>query len=619
MANRRSSRARPLVVVAGLLMVLVLAGAVAYAVDWFVSRDKVPRNVTVAAVEIGGLSPEDARQRLEAELVPRASEPFVVIADEMESSILPDEAGLALDIEATVDQASRQPLNPVTRLADLFRTREVGFASTVDGARLEAVVDEVKAAVDEEAVEGDIVFVDGAPQLIQPRDGLIVPADEARATIVERWLFPEPVRLPVQVEEVTVTEEGLDAALTEFAQPAVSSNLVIRGKDGAEAVLAPEEMGDVVSFAPDGDGGLEPEYSVDAARRALAPQLRETEVPPVEATVRIGDDGPEVVPDQVGTTVDWDATLADLPELMQRVEGRTVDAVYEDTQAEFTTADAEALGIEEVIGEFTTGGFASASGVNIRQAAEETNGAIIEPGETFSLNNHTGTRSYAQGYVDSGIILGGRPSTAVGGGVSQFATTLYNAAYFAGLEDVDHTEHSYYISRYPAGREATVFEGSIDLQFRNQYDTGVLIQSFGDQSSVTVRMWGTKTVDVESVNGGRWDYTSPPRITLREGPNCQPSAGGQGFTTSDTRIIRDADSGDEISRETRTVRYVPQPEVVCEAPPPPPPPSDDDEGDNGDEGEERPSEEPEPSEPEPSEPAPPAEPAPSEPAPPAEG
>ncbi|WP_278313724.1 VanW family protein [Lolliginicoccus levis] len=604
---------------AGLLMVLVLAGAVAYAVDWFVSRDKVPRNVTVAAVEIGGLSPEDARQRLEAELVPRASEPFVVIADEMESSILPDEAGLALDIEATVDQASRQPLNPVTRLADLFRTREVGFASTVDGARLEAVVDEVKAAVDEEAVEGDIVFVDGAPQLIQPRDGLIVPADEARATIVERWLFPEPVRLPVQVEEVTVTEEGLDAALTEFAQPAVSSNLVIRGKDGAEAVLAPEEMGDVVSFAPDGDGGLEPEYSVDAARRALAPQLRETEVPPVEATVRIGDDGPEVVPDQVGTTVDWDATLADLPELMQRVEGRTVDAVYEDTQAEFTTADAEALGIEEVIGEFTTGGFASASGVNIRQAAEETNGAIIEPGETFSLNNHTGTRSYAQGYVDSGIILGGRPSTAVGGGVSQFATTLYNAAYFAGLEDVDHTEHSYYISRYPAGREATVFEGSIDLQFRNQYDTGVLIQSFGDQSSVTVRMWGTKTVDVESVNGGRWDYTSPPRITLREGPNCQPSAGGQGFTTSDTRIIRDADSGDEISRETRTVRYVPQPEVVCEAPPPPPPPSDDDEGDNGDEGEERPSEEPEPSEPEPSEPAPPAEPAPSEPAPPAEG
>nr|WP_225443679.1 VanW family protein [Lolliginicoccus lacisalsi] len=591
-----------------MLIVLVLAGAVAYAVDWFVSRDKMPRNVTVAAVEIGGMSPEDARQRLEAELVPRASEPFVVIADDVESSILPEEAGLALDVDATIEQASRQPMNPVTRLADLFRTREVGFVSSVDDERLATVVEEVKASVDQEAVEGDIVFVDGSPQLIQPRNGLVLPADEARTEIVERWLLPEPVALPVQVEEVTVTEEGLDAALTEYAQPAVASPLVVRGKEGTEAILAPEEVGDVVSFSPDGDGGLEPEYSVDAARRALAPQLRDTEVPPVEATVRLGGDGPEVVPDQVGTTVDWDATLEDLPELMTRVQGRTVDAVYEDTQAEFTTADAEALGIEEVIGEFTTGGFASTSGINIRQAAEETNGAIIKPGETFSLNNHTGTRSYAQGYVDSGIILGGRPSTAVGGGVSQFATTLYNAAYFAGLEDVAHTEHSYYISRYPAGREATVFEGSIDLQFRNQYDTGVLIQAFGDASSVTVRMWGTKTVEVESVNGGRWDYTSPPRITLREGPNCQPSSGGQGFTTSDTRIIRDADSGAEISRETRTVRYVPQPVVVCEAPPPPPPPPSAGDGDDErEEGEERPSEDPEP--------APPAETSPAEPAP----
>ena len=86
---------------------------------------------------------------------------------------------------------------------------------------------------------------------------------------------------------------------------------------------------------------------------------------------------------------------------------------------------------------------------------EQVNGAIVRPGETFSLNGYTGPRTAATGYVDAGIIDHGRPSRGIGGGISQFATTLYNATYFAGMTDVEHKEHSYYISRYPAAREAT--------------------------------------------------------------------------------------------------------------------------------------------------------------------
>ena len=125
-------------------------------------------------------------------------------------------------------------------------------------------------------------------------------------------------------------------------------------------------------------------------------------------------------------------------------------------QPSLTTEQAHALGIKQVIGEFTTGGFATASGVNIRVVAEKVNGAIVQPRATFGLNEYTGTRGVDQGYVPAGIIQEGALSTAVGGGISQFATTLYNAAYFAGVGDVTHTPHSFYISRYPAGREATV-------------------------------------------------------------------------------------------------------------------------------------------------------------------
>lgn len=111
--------------------------------------------------------------------------------------------------------------------------------------------------------------------------------------------------------------------------------------------------------------------------------------------------------------------------------------------------------------------------MNIRQVAKEVTGAVVKPGDTFSLNGYTGTRGTAQGYVESGIIIDGHSGTAVGGGISQFAITLFNASYFAGMTDVHHQEHSYYISRYPAAREATVYEGAIDLKFSVPTKTGI--------------------------------------------------------------------------------------------------------------------------------------------------
>ena len=133
------------------------------------------------------------------------------------------------------------------------------------------------------------------------------------------------------------------------------------------------------------------------------------------------------------------------------------------------------------------------------------------------------------------------------------------------MTDVAHTPHSYYISRYPAGREATVYEGSIDLQFRNDSTHPVKITTSLD-GELTVNLMGVRSVTVESVNGGRWDETQPESITVKE--DCIPSRGAPGFTTSDTRIIKDL-AGNEISRETQTTVYDPQPIVRCEDEAPP--------------------------------------------------
>ncbi len=282
---------------------------------------------------------------------------------------------------------------------------------------------------------------------------------------------------------------------------------------------------------PDGRGGglNPPEYHSEVVVDFLRPQLAETEVEPKDARVVIEGSAPTVVPAVEGELVDWVKTLETLPQLLATSGDRTVPpAVYAPAEPALTTEAAEKLGIREVIGEFSTGGFSYASGVNIRLAASEIDGALVKPGDTFSLNGYTGPRGSAEGYVQSGIIEAGRPGTAVGGGISQLATTLYNATYFAGMEDVAHTEHSYYISRYPEAREATVFEGAIDLQFRNPFDTGVLIETIGTDSDITVRIWGTKTVDVQSVTGDRTSFTSPPnKITLPAGDAAYRRAAGR--------------------------------------------------------------------------------------------
>jgi vancomycin resistance protein YoaR len=248
--------------------------------------------------------------------------------------------------------------------------------------------------------------------------------------------------------------------------------------------------------------------------------------------------------------------------------------------AELTTEEAEALGIREEVSSFTTTTTNNASGTNIRVVAEEVDGALVMPGETFSLNTFTGPRGTAQGYVPANVISGGELSTAVGGGISQFATTMFNAVFFAGLEDVYHKPHSFYISRYPAGREATVYEGAIDLQWRNDGDTGVFVDTDWQPGSITVTFYGTKRYEIESISGPRTNYRSPRSLEKPDDGDCIPQTGVQGFDITVTRVFRELGSGAEVKREDFRTRYAAEPAVRCvpvAAPPAPegavPPPA----------------------------------------------
>lgn len=539
-----------------LLGVLAVALAL-YLADLAMHRGNVPRGTHVGGVNIGAMAPAEAQEKLEAELGGVADQAVPVRAGEKATEFVPAQSGLGIDFAATVDAAGIETANPMERLRGLFTTREVNVVPTIDDAALGRQLDRMTGELHVDPVDGAIRIEGGRAETSDPKPGQDVERATLRDEVTTGWLNPDGVDVePTQVQPA-VDDAALKAALGGPVRAALDGPITVTGKDGVASAVPQDRLGEIVQF-PVQDGRIEPEVHQDAARTILGDQLAVTEVEAKNARVLAGGG---VEPSVDGSVVDWDATMEGFDQRLLGTEPRAWDAVYKDVPAQFTTAQAENATFNEVVGSFTTGGYSGASGTNIAVVASTVNGAIVNPGETFSLNGYTGPRGTAQGYVESGIILNGHADTAVGGGISQFATTLYNASYFAGMTDVAHTPHSYYISRYPAGREATVYEGAIDLQFRNDSPYPVRIATSVGGGQVTVSLMGVKTVTVESVNGGRWAQTSPQPMNV-PGSSCVPSSGASGFTTSDTRIIYDL-AGNELNRETQTTVYNPQPIVRC--------------------------------------------------------
>ncbi len=134
---------------------------------------------------------------------------------------------------------------------------------------------------------------------------------------------------------------------------------------------------------------------------------------------------------------------------------------------------------------------------NIHRIADLLRGTIIGPGQRFSINETIGERTREEGFVEAGVIERGRFETDVGGGISQFATTMFNAAFFAGLDFLEYQSHSLYISRYPYGREATLGYPAPDLVVFNRTPHAMLLWTEYTDTSITVQLWSTPYFEVE--------------------------------------------------------------------------------------------------------------------------
>jgi vancomycin resistance protein YoaR len=541
---------------------------VVYGLAFALTGDKVPGDTTVLGIPLGGLSEQDAKAKVQAGLKDRLVLPIKVKAGDSTYSVKPADAGLTLDVDATVAAAGAgRSLNP----ARIWRAMTGGDAIqpvvAKDETKLKAAIDKLAGQVNRPATEGTITFVKAKAVQHPSADGLQLDNDKASETVVSG--FPSdgnPKDLQVSVTKPKAGSEAIDKAMTEYAVPAMSGPVRLTVGDKS-ADLQPEELAPALTLVAK-DGGFTPTLNGKLLEPLFAERFKTLETLPKDATIGIVGGKAKVIPAVDGMVVARDKVVPAILAILPKPAGqRTASVGLAHTKAKVTTEAATALGVKEVMGEFTTHfPFAEYRNVNIGTAARKINGTLLKPNEMFSLNKIVGERTRENGFTDGNIISGGKFVLDLGGGVSQSATTTFNAAFFAGLKDVQHKAHSVYIDRYPVGREATVYYGNLDLRFKNPTKYGVLIHAYVIKSTPSsagtmhVELWSTKVWDIKAGQSARRNARTPGK-QYDDTDRCVPQDPIPGFDIDIYRYFYKG--GRKVKTETDTANYQAADHVIC--------------------------------------------------------
>lgn len=552
--------------------VAVLGFGGLYAAGLLLAGDDVASGTKVRGIDIGGMSRAEARQTLNRELGPSAAAPLALRIGERTEQAQPASLGLSLDTGATVDRAARSGADPVSVIGRLFSSGDpdVEPAVRLDERAARAALDELGAKTRQEAREGSVSFEKGKAKAVAPVTGTDLDVDGSLGVLRSSYTRPadgQPVVLPVRTTEPRVGQQETQRALKEFAEPAVSAPVTLT-VEGKRIPVGPAVLAKHLTLKDDGQGRLAPRLDSKAllADPQLAGPLRRATPGPVEAKLRTDSAGAVSVAEEgrAGRRVAVEGLSAAVLTLLTRTGAaeRTGEVATEEVQPKLTANTVGQLGIKEEVSSFTVG-FEKAPyrTTNIGRAAELINGSLVLPDETWSFNRRVGERTKENGFVDGLIINNGQYEKAAGGGVSAVATTVFNAMFFSGVKPVEYGAHSFYIERYPEGREATVAWGSLDLRFANDSGKALYIRAEATDTSITITFLGTKRYDEIRAAKGPRTNVKPPATRTDNGPKCEPQSPLEGFDVAVDRVF--VKGGQEVKRETMKTRYTPRDSVTC--------------------------------------------------------
>ena len=526
------------------------------------TNDSVRPGTTVSGVAIGGMSPDEAVTVLEESVGVKVNRKLEISAGDQVFEVRPRAAGVTLDAQATVEQATNTGFNPLRVITDLIGSHEIEPVIAVDQNALTDSVASIADVVNLTPIEPKLSVTKNKITLTQGSDGLEVDREALGTAIVSAVTQTRStITAPLKVTPPRVS--AADALNAEKLAEQAVANPVSVSVGEITASIAPETIARALSFTTQGSQ-LSPELDGAILHASIANQLKRAEQPGRNASFKIVNGSPVVVPSVVGSGVsDSELATAVLGVLSDPSGDRSVSVALGTRDPELTTAAAQQLGINDKLSSFTQEfPYAEYRVTNIGQAADYVNDTILMPGETFSMNDTIKERTVKNGYTVGTIIgPGGVFEDALGGGVSAATTAVWTAAFFAGMERTDTRAHSLYISRYQPGLEATVAWGVFDMKFTNDSPNAVLIKTKMTNSSMRVTFWGTRQYDsIEADFGERVNIKQPKKIVMTN-KQCTPQAGIEGFTITVDRVF--VNDGEEVIREPMTTVYNAGPNVVC--------------------------------------------------------
>jgi vancomycin resistance protein YoaR len=541
---------------------LILALGLAYlgVAWWFGGR--VPAGTTVAGVDVGGQTRDEAARTLTSGFAEATESPVTLSSRAGEVELEPAQLGLAVDADATAEALTGFSLDPRVVWSHVAGGGAEPAVVIVDRPTFDAAVEEVRGDLDAEPKEGSLSVAGGEVAYSAPVPGSRV--DVAGTADAVRAGWPAESTIDVAAESIApkVRASEFERVRTEFAEVAVSAPVTVEVGEKS-FTLEPEDFARAIVIEPDDDGTITPRANdkrLLAVVHAAADDA-EVEREAKDATVTFSGLKPTVRKSVPGVVLD-DASITS--QVWAAIAGteRTATVTTSPTEPEWTTAEVRATLPKGKISSFTTYFACCQTRVkNIQRGGAAVDGTYVLPGEQFSLNEVLGdTTTASSGYLKAGIIRNGRAAEARGGGLSQLSTTLFNAAFFSGMQLDAWTPHSYYISRYPEGREATISYPDLHHKWTNTTDGGVLVKVRTTGTSITVDFHGQKKWDIEATKSARYDVTQPKKI-YDDDPKCIPQDPVVGFAVDVGRIFKQG--GKVVKTQSFTTRYIPEDDVTC--------------------------------------------------------
>jgi vancomycin resistance protein YoaR len=532
------------------------------------SPDKLANGARIAGIDVGGLTPTDARRLLERRSQRVSRVPVVFTAGTHRFSLTPRQLGVEVDWATAVANAHKQGdgfgfVRGYRRLELEFFPQDLVPPISAYDAAVSYELELLAKAIDRPHEEAQLVRRGLHITIAAGTTGRSLDKRAAREVLVRSlasFSRDSAVALPVRLDAPRVTVATLTNA-QRTASRIVSAPVTLNA--GPTRMKMPRwRLAKLLDLST-------MRFSGPAADAYFARLEKTVDTPPKDADFAATSDGKvRIVPSQPGLALDVPQSAARILAAATKVRNRSATLVLSEQQPKRTTADAQAMGITGTVGTYETfyGGIANRIH-NVQLVAHLVDHKFIAPGETFSFNGTTGERSAAKGFLEAPVIVNGEVQTGLGGGVCQVSTTVFNAAYEAGLPITSRTNHALYISHYPLGRDATVDYPGIDLKFVNDTKHWLLLRTWVGSSSLTVVLYGApQHRRVESTTAPLRVVAPPPvqktvDATLEPGEVVVDSSGVPAQATSVERKVYDA-SGNLLSDATWYSSYRSEPKIV---------------------------------------------------------